>query len=791
MLAEVIHSLRQNSGFMSAVTHWEVLPAREARFRDFPPGLDKRILSALALRGIDRLYSHQHEAYTLARSGKNTVVVTPTASGKTLAYNLPVLQTLLEEPAAKAMYLFPTKALSQDQQSELNEILLGGELPVKIFTYDGDTPRSIRVSVREEGRVVITNPDMLHTGILPNHPKWMKFFKNLRFVVVDEIHAYRGVFGSHLTNLMRRLKRVAAFYGSRPLFICCSATIGNPQELAERIIEEPVELIAENGAPSGERHFVLYNPPLVDPVQGIRKGVVQESQRIATRLLEAGVKTIVFARSRVRTELIGSYIQDSLRNPFTENRGIKVASYRGGYLPNERRDIERDLRAGAIQGVVSTNALELGIDIGGLDASILAGFPGSIASCWQQAGRAGRRNSLSLSILIASSSPIDQYIILHPEYFFSRSPESGWVDPDNVFILADQVKCAVFELPFADGESFGKKLSGDFTPDKPSGGEVAELLGYLEENGVVRHTGGRWFWADRSYPAEKVSLRTSTTGNIVIVDTTRGRQAVIGEMDKPSAKMLIFNEAIYLHRGDQYIVKKLDLENQRCYVEETDANYYTDSIVKTDIKLLAQDGEETKAGARLVIGDILVRTQATKFKKLKFHTHENVGYGEIDLPADEMHTRSAVLVLGPDTRAGASFAALSEVEQPAVIQRLGALARNVAPVFLLCDPGDIGVCERLKDPLLSDPCLYLYDSYPGGTGLSEGFLANAEAIFRGCLELVASCPCASGCPSCIGPSAFVPDRPSTSVLDRPGDAMPGFNPKLSVLAFLRRWLEGA
>jgi len=758
MVEEAIRSLREDPAFMRCVTHWEQLPAREGRYRDFPPEIDRRILAALRGKGIGRLFSHQETVYRRVREKQNVVVVTPTASGKTLAYNLPVLQSLLERPAAKAMYLFPTKALAQDQQSELNEILLTAELPVRIFTYDGDTPRSIRISVREEGRVVITNPDMLHTGILPNHPKWIKFFKSLEFVVIDEIHTYRGVFGSHMTNLIRRLKRVAAFYGAHPVFICCSATIGNPLELAGRIIEEEAVLVDENGAPSGERHFVLYNPPLVDHQQGIRKGVVGEAQRIATRLLRARVKTIVFARSRVRTELISSYIQGALKNVYTENARIKVASYRGGYLPNERRSIEKGLREGELQGVVSTNALELGIDIGGLDASVLAGFPGSIASSWQQAGRAGRSASVSLSVLVASASPIDQYIIRHPEYFFSRSPESGWVDPDNIYILTDQLKCAAFELPFGDSE--------------PAMPQVNELLAYLEEHGVLRYTGDKYYWADQSYPAEKVSLRSSAPGNIVIVDTTRGNNRVIGEMDKPSAKMLLFDEAVYLHRGDQYIVRQLDLENQRCYVEETDAGYYTDSIVKTDIKLLEEDRREASSGLMTALGDILVRTQATKYKKLKFRTHENVGYGEINLPPEEMHTRSLMLLFAADSEGGRCFSDLPEAEHPFVLRRLGNLVRNVAPVFLLCDFRDLGIAEQIKDPVYECPVLYVYDSYPGGTGLAEGFLANLELILRGALEQVAACPCRQGCPSCVGPAETGQD----------------FNVKHAVLGYLRRWL---
>jgi DEAD/DEAH box helicase domain-containing protein len=736
MLTDIIETLRGDPEFSERVTHWEVMPAREGTYADIPAEVDSRIRSALQARGISRIYSHQLATWNAARAGESVVLVSPTASGKTLAYNLPVLQTLLEDPDARALYLFPTKALSQDQQSELNEVVLGGEIPVKVFTYDGDTPGSIRISARDEGRIIITNPDMLHTGILPNHPKWIKALKHLRYVVIDEMHSYRGVFGSHMTSVIRRLKRIAAFYGASPQFICCSATIGNPHELAEKILERDVKLIDQNGSPSGERHFVLYNPPLVDRVQGIRRSVVLESQRIATRLLKCGVKTIVFTRSRVRTELIATYIRDSLKNFYTDNHGITVQSYRGGYLPSERRAIEKGLRDGSIQGVVSTNALELGIDIGGLDASILAGFPGTISSSWQQAGRAGRRNTVSLSILVASSSPTDQFVIQHPEYFFSRSPENGYIDPGNSFIQTDQLKCAVFELPFEDGEAFGEG-----TP---------ELLGYLAEKGVVRHAGAKWYWADRSYPAENVSLRTSTPENVVIVDTTKGRDEVIGEMDMPSAKLLVFDHAIYIHRGDQFAVQRLDLENRRCFVEEADTDYWTDSIVKTDIKVLTEDERGSAAGIPTVLGDILVRTQATKFKKLKYHTNENVGYGDITLPPDEMHTRSAVLLLDDASAPGKSFRGLGEAEQGIVIQRLGVLLRTVAPVFLLCDPRDLGVSERVRDPHFEAPCLFVYDQYPGGIGLSEGFLKNLPQIVAGAAEVVARCPCANGCPSCIG-----------------------------------------
>jgi DEAD/DEAH box helicase domain-containing protein len=736
-LHKILESLKNDNAFMSCVSHWEVIPPRKGKYRDFPKDLNEELKNTLVKKGIKKLYTHQAETYDNSRNNKNVVIVTPTASGKTLSYNLPVIQTALEDKNAKALYLFPTKALSQDQQSELNELVLDKELGVKIFTYDGDTPSSIRVSARNKGQIIITNPDMLHAGILPNHPKWIKFLNSLKYIVIDEIHTYRGVFGSHLTNLLRRLKRILNFYGSKPVFICCSATIGNPLELAKNIIEEDAVLVDNNGSPSGERHFILYNPPLVDPVQGIRRGVVLEAQKIAVKLLKQKIKTIIFARSRVRTELIASYIKDNLKNFYTDNGRIKIASYRGGYLPGERRKIEKGLREGSIHGVVSTNALELGIDIGGLDASVMAGFPGSISSAWQQAGRAGRRNNISLSVLIASASPMDQYMIMHPEYFFTRSPESGWVDPENIYILIDQLKCAVFELPFKEKEMFKKNVS--------------DLLSFLEENGNIRNAEGKWYWSDRSYPAEKISLRTATTENIVIINTTKGKNTVIGEMDRPSAKTLIFDNAVYIHSGNQYMVKKLDLEKKICYIEESNVNYYTDSVVKTDIKILHKDRTVKHGQVNLLLGDILVRNTVAKYKKLKFKTHENIGYGDINLPEEEMHTRSTIIVFKDKLKVGKYIYDLEDRVKGAVIRMLGFVFKQVAPVFLLCDQGDLGIAERIKDPLLNDACLFIYDNYPGGSGLSEGLIYNHKKIISGCLELVEGCSCKYGCPSCTGP----------------------------------------
>jgi DEAD/DEAH box helicase domain-containing protein len=522
-----------------------------------------------------------------------------------------------------------------------------------------------------------------------------------------------------------------------------------PPELARALIGEDVEVVDENGAPSGGKKVYFYNPPLVDPVQGIRRGVTNESERIALAFLRSGVKTILFARSRVRTEVIASYINDSLRNPYNANEGIRVEPYRGGYLPSERREIERGLRSGDIQGVVSTNALELGIDIGGLDAAVLAGFPGSFSSFWQQSGRAGRRASSSCAVLVASSAPLDQYLLAHPEYFFGRNPESARIDPANPYIYMDHVKCAAFELPFSPDEAFGEGL--------------ADALAFLEEEGTLRLSGGKYYWSSLGYPAEGVSLRSATAENIVIIDATSGRDQVIGEMDRPSAKELIFDDAVYIHRGRQYIVKKLDIENKTCRVESADVNYYTDAIVKTDIKVLSVDSRRAFGEAELSLGDVLVRTEATKYKKIKFHSHENIGYGEVHQNEEEIQTRAVVILLPEGGRALEALDAGGTAARPAALASAGHILRQVAPVFVRCEGADIGLSERVRDPHFACPALFLYDRYPGGTGLSEALAERMGDVIRAAGERVRSCGCETGCPSCIGAPDERPEAPSANL----------------------------
>ena len=730
-LEQLIQFLRNDSQFMAQVTHWETIAERPAVSAPFPEKLDRRLTSALEKRDIRALYAHQAEAFNRVQAGENIVLVTPTASGKTFGYNLPVLNTILENPDARALYLFPTKALSQDQYQELHELISVAEADIKTYTFDGDTPASARQAIRRAGHVVITNPDMLHQGILPHHTTWLKLFENLHYVVIDELHHYRGVFGSHLANVIRRLKRIAAFYNSHPRFICCSATIANPGELASRILGEPVSVIDKNGAPAGRKHFILYNPPIVNAELGIRRSVINEVSRLGLRFLETRNQSIIFARSRIRVEVLLRYMREHARHLKIDLK--KVRGYRGGYLPNERREIEKGLRSGEILNVVSTNALELGIDIGQLDVALLAGYPGSIASAWQQAGRAGRRNTTSVVILVASSTPQDQFLVNNPGYFFGKSPEHGIVDPDNLQILLSHIKCAAFELPFNDGESFSESGTG-------------EILDYLDENGVLRHTGGRYHWMSEIYPAETVNLRVSSPDNVVIIDTT-GPEKVIGEVDLFSAPTMVYQEAIYMHGDRQYHVDKLDWERKKAYVRQVSVDYFTDAITKADIKVLAVDETRELPGLEASFGELNVNWVTTGYKKIKLFTNENVGSGQVVLDELEMPTAGTWLAFDGDL---AEQLEISPSDLSGVLRGVANLLHNIAPVFLMCDPSDLRAVSMVRAPFSQRPTIYLYDNFPGGIGLSYKFYHDPVPAIRGALQRLNQCVCESGCPSCVG-----------------------------------------
>ena len=714
---------------MENVTRWQVLPAREARFAPFPEGVDERIPAALKKHGVHQLYTHQEQAFASASRGEDFVVVTPTASGKTLCYNLPVLNEILHNPDARALYLFPTKALSADQVSELYELITLMDVDIKTFTYDGDTPGAARRAVRQAGHVVVTNPDMLHSGILPHHTKWVKLFENLKYIVIDEIHSYRGIFGSNLSNVLRRLLRLCAFYGSHPQFILCSATIQNPRELAETLIGRPVTLVDDNGAPSGEKHVIFYNPPVVNAQLGIRKGVMPETRAISSMLVKNGVQTIVFGKSRLQVEVLTRQLKELVSDPLGYSG--KVRGYRGGYLPSERREIEQGLRSGKIQAVVSTNALELGIDIGALEACVLCGYPGTIASTWQQSGRAGRRHGVSATFFVASSSAIDQFIVTHPDYFFSQSPENALLNPDNLYVLLNHFKCAAYELPFKDGEGLGNAAGGE------------EMLSYLEDAGILRHVGDTFYWSAEDFPASELSLRTAMTENYLIIDITDpAHPRMVGEMDRFTVPMLLHENAIYMHEGQTYQVEKLDFDACKGYIRKVNVDYYTDADLNVSLSLLDIEKEEPHA----FYGEVKVTALVKIFKKMRFDTGENLGFGPVRLPETDMHTTAMWMTL-PD-----EIASLYEKDAlQGGMLGISNLLRIVAPLYLMCSPRDIAVSYQVKCPFTDKPTLIIYDNCPGGVGLAEKAFRMRRTLLQHCLLLVQDCICPQGCPSCVGP----------------------------------------
>jgi DEAD/DEAH box helicase domain-containing protein len=744
---------------LTALRHF---PAQPPRFADFPAGLHPKLLEVLRARGFEHLYTHQRLAYDAAQEGRSTVVVTPTASGKTLCYNLPVLDRVLKDPDTRALYLFPTKALAQDQLAELYATVEALGADIGTFTYDGDTPQDARKAIRARAHIVVTNPDMLHKGILPHHTKWVKLFENLKYVIVDELHTHRGVYGSHVANLFRRLHRLCRFYGSDPQFLCSSATIGNPKELAEGLTGREMTLIDDSGAPRGEKYFAIYNPPVVNRQLGIRKSALGSARDVALSFLTKGLQTIVFAPSRLSTEILVTYLKEALeKRPGSE--GV-IRGYRGGYLPQKRREIERGLREGSVLGVVSTNALELGIDIGSLDAAILLGYPGSVASAWQQAGRAGRRAGTSVAVLVANSTPLNQFIAQNPDYFFGAPVEQGRINPDNLQVLVSHVKCAAFELPFTSDESFGKE-------------DLAEILKFLEEEKLLHRAGDRWHWTSESYPADAVSLRSVSSDNFVVQDVTR-EPRIIAEVDYASAPSMVHEKAVYILEGRSYFVEKYDHEERRVHVREADVDYYTDAITYTKVKILDRFDEEPVGNARRNHGEVHVTSQVVGFKKIKFYTNENVGSGELQMPENEMHTTAYWLTVPREIMAPLPFTA--EERRDGVVG-LSYTLGQMAALYLMCDRHDLGVAlgdngqgeARIERGMMRlgwkgrdepapgldyEPNVFLYDNYPGGIGLSEPLYRLHRRLLRESLSLIAGCACRDGCPSCVGPAGEVGSR---------------------------------
>ena len=788
-----------------SITAVRVQEPRPARYGEWPGTVDERLSGAYRARGIETPYIHQSRTWEHILDGRDAVVVTPTASGKTLCYNVPILQAVLDDEASRALYLFPTKALSQDQVSELQEVIDALGADIKTFTYDGDTPADARQAIRAQGHLVVTNPDMLNQGILPHHTRWQKLFENLRYVVVDELHTYRGVFGSHVANLVRRLRRICRFYGSDPVFICASATIANPKELAEAILERPVALVDDNGAPQARKYFVLYNPPVVNEQLGIRASALSHARKWARLFLKEGLQTIVFTGSRLHVEILTKYLKDTFDRK--ETAGGAIRGYRGGYLPKMRRRIEAGLRSGKIRGVVSTNALELGIDIGNLQTCVMAGYPGSIASAWQQAGRAGRRSDVSAAILVGSSRPLDQFMVTHPDYFFGTSPEQGRINADNLLILVSHIKCAAFELPFEEGETFGHE-------------PLEEILAYLAEQKVLNKAGNKWHWMQDAYPADQVSLRSADPENFVVIDRTDGAR-VLGEVDFDSAPMTLYEGAIYMVQSEQYQVESLDYDNRKAYVRKVDTDYFTDAISYTRVRIL-DTFDSTASGAALSVparaagedaevaaedrplegvgvrsderlageaspvpaaplcvsewGEVHVLTHVSGFKKIKFYTAENVGYGDVGLPDHEMHTTAFWLTVPEAVLAGL------ERSRSEIVDGMFGIAyamQEVGALHMMCDVRDMG--RSVGDKSASwhaslgrgsrgmryrtgaeedvdlealesfQPTIFLYDNYPGGTGFSSALYELTPVLLAATRSLINTCQCPEGCPSCVGP----------------------------------------
>jgi DEAD/DEAH box helicase domain-containing protein len=770
-LNEWVTRLKKNKSFLHSAAAIVDIPEKAGDWEDYPSWVNPQLQSVLKKHGMERLYKHQAQAIRFVRNGKDVVLVTPTASGKTLCYNLPVLQSILEEPETRALYLFPTKALAQDQMHEIYNLITDLKADIKTFTYDGDTPDDARQAIRKQGHVVVTNPDMLHAGILPHHTKWQKLFVNLKYIVIDELHIYRGIFGSHFANVIRRLVRICRFYGADPVFICCSATVANPREHAEKILEREVALLDKSGAPTAAKTFILYNPPLVNRELGIRQSAMTPARKIATDLIKNDIQTIVFATSRLNVEVLTKYLKDKFIKIKPQDDHF-VTGYRGGYLPNLRREIESGLREREVMGVISTNALELGIDIGNLEACIMVGYPGSIASTWQQAGRAGRRSGRSLAMLIARSNPLDQFIMENPDYFFSLSPEHCRINPDNLLILLHHIKSAAFELPFEKGETFG-------------GENLEELLRYLEEKGVLHQTNDRWHWAAESYPADEVSLRAINPENVVVVDTTEtGNHKVIAEVDWDSAFTAVHDGAIYMLASEQYHVDKLDLEGKKAYVRKVDSDYYTDAMTYTNVRVIDSFENHHDPGAIVEHGEVQVVRKVVGYKKIKFYTSENLGYGDVNLPEKDMHTTSYWFTIPRDLLRKLNFT------PEEIIDGLSGLAytlHHLSAMYLMADTHDIdhtlgdksgewfvnqgktgriitsfgsGRPENLNDKAgvridEFDPTIFIFDSYPGGIGFSELLYREHDNLLSAVRSLIEKCPCAYGCPSCVGPTLEV------------------------------------
>ncbi|MFN0008946.1 MAG: DEAD/DEAH box helicase [Planctomycetota bacterium] len=744
----IAKQLKAHPRFGPSFARWHSIPPRPARTEAFPASLDPRLVDLYRSRGIEELYEHQARAIRAALEGRDVLVSTPTASGKTLCYAIPALQRLLDSNgSARSLFLFPTKALSQDQSAGLCSLVESLGQPWHAFTYDGDTPPSVRRTLRDRGHLVLTNPYMLHAGILPNHAKWSELFRDLRTIVVDEVHTLGGVFGSSVANVLRRLVRIARHYGSDPRFVLCSATLAEPAAHARRLLGREVLVVDEDASPAGERIFGVYNPPILNPVAGLRANALEEARELAPLLCGRDHQTIFFCGRRTAVEVLTRYLKEGAANLGLAPEAIR--GYRGGYLPNLRREIEDGLRSGAVKVVVSTNALELGIDVGALDVAVLVGYPGSQASFWQRAGRVGRRGKPSLVVQIARSEPVDQYLARHPEYLFGAPKERIGLDPDNLVILSEQLKCAAFELPFRarhDSEGLDDAAYGKVAEARP-------VLDYLaEESRFLSRRGDAWYWMADAYPAQDVSLDGEEPDNVLILDADTKK--AVGEIDRAGALTSVHDGAIYQVEGETWIVERFDHKNRRAYVRAVETDYFTEAEVDTELRVLRREAlrersrQDGLGDASIWRAEVHVTSVATQYKKIRYYTRENVGAEDIHLPPEEIDTEAFVLCLSDETAADLG---LSAGDRGSAWHGLGSLLRRVAPLFLRCQPRDLGVSTQVRSPHFRRPAIFLYDAVRGGVGLSELLFAGHRALFSAALDVVAHCACGRGCPACVGP----------------------------------------
>jgi len=735
----LLHEIRSAEGYAGQVEHVQEIAARPARYAKLKVKLHDTVQSILDGLGIERLYTHQVEAIEAALGGENVVVVSGAASGKTLCYVVPIAQKLYERPTSRALLIYPTKALAQDQLRKLADF--GAGTAFQAATYDGDTPVSRRRKIKRESQVVLTNPDMLHVGILPYHHTWAEFFRNLDFIVLDEVHTYRGVFGSHTANVMRRLRRITAQYGASPQFISCSATIGNPGDLCEELTGLTAELVSDDGSPRGRRFFIMWNPPVLERATGRRRSANLEAAELMCELARRGVRCIVFVLARRVAELILRYAREQLAGDgdLTE----RIMAYRGGYLPKERREIERKLFDGELLGVISTTALEVGVDIGGLDAAILTGYPGSISSTWQQIGRAGRGQQDSLAALVALPGGVHRYLLRHPEYLLEAETEQALIDPQNEYILFGHLLCAAYEMPIEDRDAqfFGEKMEPLL--------EVAGDASCREDSAlpyVAKRT--RWYWVDPDiYPAAEISLRSTSGRAYEIVLAHKGKFERLGTVDADSALRVVHEGAVYLHAGESYLVKQLDLDGRTAYVRPTKVQYYTEPMTVSEMKVQSwQQERKLPGGARVALGELEINWRVTGYRKVKQVTEQELGTEDLDLPAQTIETLGVCLAATPE-----DVTALAEAGRD-LMGSLHALEHaliGLLPVFAHCDTRDVGGVSEVAHPDLQGPVISIHDAHPGGVGIAEVAYERIEELLAATLDNIEGCPCDEGCPSCV------------------------------------------